>query len=371
MSRLPSALARFHTRSWLAELERRILLWLCLSTTALSLWTAFCIVLSLARGYQLAAILIAVSLLPAFLFWPTDRGIFMFPLREVDGESVVESWLEAGEEAREILDRRLIDLEPRLATAKRNWKTRTAGLLKPALGALIALLVLQLLSVALLAKPVVLWQGPETRADSGLRLPGPEGAAKKEELSAGDRSPSPMPRQESGASAQEALGAAPMREGGSPRRLPEQLEQQLQNTNKMPSDSEERSAAQEQGTERQQAASSPKQGNAGRPEEGKSSTPTPTESGDAGITGFEGSGASGVPSPLVDYRTRLLRLFAASASRDMRASGNLVTTDFAELQRRWFASFRLETGIGPREDPWTSLLRRRWVELLAGREGAK
>ncbi|HUX37510.1 MAG TPA: hypothetical protein VMV44_06360 [Rectinemataceae bacterium] len=371
MRPLPPALRRFHARSWIAELERRSLLWLCLSTTALSLWTAACIVLSLPRAYQLAAVMIAASLLPAFLFWPTGRSLFMFPLREVDADSVVESWLEAGDEARRILDLRLADLQPRLSTAKRDWKARTKGLLRPALSALAALVLLQLLSMALLARPVVLWQGPETHADSGLRLPGPETAAKKEELAAGDRSPSPMPKPENGGTAQEAVGAAPMREGGSPRRLPEQVEQQLQGSSKLPSDTEERTLAQDEGTERQQSATSQEKGISGRPEEGKATTPPASESGKGGITGFEGSGAGGVPSPLVDYRTRLLKLFAASSSQDMRASGDLVTTSFAELQRRWFASFRLETGIGPREDPWTSLLRRRWAELLAGQGGTK
>ncbi|HUX41267.1 MAG TPA: hypothetical protein VMV83_08905 [Rectinemataceae bacterium] len=99
--------------------------------------------------------------------------------------------------------------------------------------------------------------------------------------------------------------------------------------------------------------------------------PDPGKGGQDGVTGYEGRGASGVPSPLIDYRTKLYKELTAHEGRNLRASGDLVMTPFPELQRRWFSSFKMSADIGPREDAWTALLRRKWAQLWLDRGSEK
>lgn len=372
MRALPRALLAFHARTWIAELVRRGLLWLCLATTALSLWTAICILWTLPRDWWLAAVMAAASILPAFLLWPIDRPTFLAPLRAFDVDSVVESWLEAGPAARCLLEIPLRRLEPGLAKSRRGAVSYTRGLGRPALAAALSLLMLQALSMALLAKPTVVWQGPDQRAASGIRLsPGEQNAP-----NAGRKQPPEMailqPPSSATTTAEEARQARAANEGEDAFNLGHGPGLELPGSeggaavpDTAPSAASDELGAPLPATEDSSAAS-------GRPDPKAGAAPQSSAQaqGGKGITGFEGNGASNVPSPLVDYRSRLVKILSASEAGNRRASGDLSTKSFDELQRRWFDSFAIGTGIGPREDSWTSLLRRRWAELLsAGKEG--
>jgi len=366
MKKLPPAVVLFHARGFRAELFRRSLLWICLSTAALSSWTAVCIVLSLPRDWQIASFLIAGSLLPALLFWPFDRIIFLGPLREADVDSIVESWLEAEGPARDVLAERLPAVERNLAAAHRGPRSRVSGLARPALVALICLATLQALSFAMLARPVLVWEGPAARADSGLRLAAEDEAARRAATGSAMTASPRTSTADEGTTAQDARRAAAIRDIESRKMNPRDIGAEIPNSGAEPLP-EEGAPAQTPGAESPKPASSSGRGTTGKPDSGSGapSSPPHDQAGDKGITGFEGSGASGLPSPLIDYQTRLFKLLSSGGGRDARASGDLGTIPFAELQRRWFSSFELETGIGPRDDPWTALLRRRWADILA------
>lgn len=310
----------------------------------------------------------ALSLLPAFLFWPTGRRLFLAPLRAYDRDAVIESWLEAGEAARPLLGASFGRLEKGLKRAPRGLRAYVGGLGKPAIFAFVSLLLLQALSLALLSKPLLVWEGPETRAASGLKLdealrqaapvgaqPKPQGALRE------------SPEGE-GSTAEEARRAAALAEGEGKLNLPREGGIELPGAPGPTSLLNEEGPTQTPDLGRSQQSSPEADRGLGRPQEGEAPQPPGSPENRKGITGFEGTGASNVPSPLLDYRSRLLKILSAKEGGERRASGGLVTKDFPELARRYFSSFALGTGIGPREDDWTSQLRRRWAELLSASE---
>ncbi len=375
MKKLPPSLRRFHRRSLLIALLRRMLLWAFLSLGALALWTIFCVLFRLPREWQSAAIMCASSLLPAVFFWPFKRRSFLLPLREHDPESVAESLLEAKGAAIPILSERLSALEGRLSRRAGAFRSVGRGLRGPALFAAASLGTLQLVAFLTFSQPILLWDGGESLVGSGIKLSEIAGSARQDEA----KEPSPMvsPRQRSGeanslASAQDAKRSQSL--GSEDTRFRLSTEGRSEATGaKVPEKTDaDRSLSRSDASEpsKSQPPPAPAASRAAG-DQASSGAPNPGNQGPKDSTGYEGRGASGVPSPLIDYRTRLFKELAAREGRDLRASGDLVTTPLPELQRRWFSSFEQSVDIGPREDAWTSSLRRKWTALLSMSELGK
>ena len=376
MMALPPSLRRFHGRSLRKAILRRALLWALLSTGGLALWTAVCVLLRLPRSWQDAAIMGAASLLPAVSFWPFSRQAFLLPLRELDLESVAESFLEAEGPPRAILAERLAALEPLLARGGRSFRNATRGLSRPGLFALSSLGILQLVAILTFSRPLLIWEGGETLDGSGMRLAESTGQARRQATR--PAAPLSAPRR----SAREAGSPATATDTERARAASFQDARfRLGQDDRMgirgagAQDRTNSDQAQARATAPETAKTLPPQtpGNGLDPttDSAGASAPNPGKGEPEGVTGYEGRGPSGLPSPLIDYRTRLYKELAAREGRELRASGDLVTTPLPELQRRWFSSFEMSADIGPREDAWTSLLRRKWAEISAGLEAGK
>jgi hypothetical protein len=70
-----------------------------------------------------------------------------------------------------------------------------------------------------------------------------------------------------------------------------------------------------------------------------------------------------VPSPLLDYRTRFASVFAERTGKRLTAGDKLELGELRDYERRYFDSFTLSSGIGPSEEPYAALLKRRWLDL--------
>jgi len=370
---LLAPLLTFHRRLWIRELERRTLAWALATLALLALWTCLCLLFALPRGHYYSALLTLLTLLPAFLFWPLPRGFFLLPLRAADRAAAIETWLETRREAQVGPAASLIEgaARERLAELALDGPRRSSplrGLLPLALAALLSLGLLELASFLVLGKPSLLYAGPAAEGGSGLKLDRAEGAQ-------------PAPAEPSAAEAgslpdrkEAALEAAGRSEGLASRDLaPEALRLAMNEAG-----IEGRSLARGGAPEVGQAGEQPRPEGEIRSGGAASGQPIPADSsrtrGGAaesgrGATGYEGSGKSGVPSPLLDYRTKGYELPTSPAGLRSSASGDLAKGETPAVRGRSFGGFVLDTGIRPREDAYLALLRRRWAELNSAASG--
>ena len=367
MKDLPSLLRAFHRQTWLRELLRRTLIWFFSAVSLLALWTLVCIVLSLPRADYLSAFMLALSLLPALLFWPLASSRFILPLRSADEKSAIEAWIETEDgPALGLLEERARSRFSGIAMSPRGKKAIVKGLLPWLAAALGCLAILEIASFLLLKTPTLVYPGPPRQGGSGIRI--------AEEGETGMEAP-PSAKNLSPDRYKDSLEAA--RRGGE--------------SENMGASSSEVKAARKAGDNAArelpgivsgagsgdassgdrappEASQTKAPGRPGQPEPGESGSRTADGEGvGQGVTGFEGSGKSGVASPLVDYRTRLFRMLGERTGKDLRASGELSAGELRDFVRRYFSSFALGTGLRPREDAYTALIKKRWAEAAQKR----
>jgi hypothetical protein len=362
MKDLPSLLRAFHRQTWIRELLRRALVWFLAAVSLLALWTLVCIALSLPRADYLAAFMLALSLLPALLFWPLETSRFILPLRRADEESAIEAWMETeGGPALGLLEERARSRFSAIAMTPRGKRAIVKGLLPWLAAALASLAVLELASFLLLKTPTLVYPGPPRQGGSGIRIAeegetGMETPPSAKTLSPDRYKDSLEAARRAGAS--EQAGATPnevkaaRKAGDNPAR---ELPGFVSGEGPGEATSGDRAPP--------EASQTKPPGTPGQPAPGEKGS----RSGDAegvgqGVTGFEGSGKSGVASPLVDYRTRLFQMLGERTGKDLRASGELSAGELRDFVRRYFSSFALGTGLRPREDAYTALIKKRWAE---------
>lgn len=104
-------------------------------------------------------------------------------------------------------------------------------------------------------------------------------------------------------------------------------------------------------------------------------TPQPgTEPASAGMPtvpgrtgqGYEHTGDTKVPSPLLDYRSRFETRYSERTGGHLAASGRMGFGELRDFQRRYFESFTLKADVGLADDPYAAQLKRRWNELKGG-----
>ncbi len=379
MKRLPGLAEALRPALALALLGR-LAVWLALSLMALAV-AGFLSLLATTRSWigpqlaleiRLGALLISASVLPAFVLWPPPAGLLWKRLRQIDEDTVFEAYLEAPPgPGREVLSRLA---EEKAATI--SYRRPILGL-GAALGRAAPLLALALAALVLaeagsliaFSRPLALLYDPAARRGGGERL-------QEDDFSqfAGESAETRKLREaqrragENGGQDGEQVGAIRPdsgRAGGgsaAQRRARQGGEFELPDlgpggTTPRPTEGGAGTAAQAE-----QAAGEPTGRMQAAPGKGG---PQPTALGKTG-QGFEKTGDTRVPSPLLDYRSRFSTVFAERTGKRIQAADELGLGELRDYERRYFGSFALEADIGQAEDAYAALLKTRWRELRGG-----
>lgn len=377
---------------------RRFLAWLASAIALFALGALLAGFLAGGRILQLGLTLLVLSALPAFLFWPASSRALSLRLRWLDEGSVIESYLEAPPgPARELLRRLSAEAASALPFRAAPRERIAQGLAPLFLAALICLALAESLSLMLhgqaltfipkRAAPVAAIERSEDsdfsdfatedpaarrqRREQSLELEqglagklnqGPGGsAAQKNSLPASRR---PRPGEEGDFTAPPGSSGPGAQGSGADAGTPTE-----------PNGSGQAPGA---GTESAAApGSQPPSGAAAQPGQSSGQAPQGTQPGSpsgqrrpnsAGgpSQGYDRTGNTGVASPLLDYRTRFASAYAERTGGQMTAGDRLDLGELGALERRYFGSFDLRSDLGLAEDPYTSLLKRRWEELKGG-----
>lgn len=354
-----------------AALLRRLAAWLACALILLSAGTAIAALLRLGAGAQLGLALAAISALPAFLLWPASELLLELGLRRMDEGSVFEAYLEAPPgPARELLGPMAAERAAALAVrpAERARMPHRLALLLAA--SAICLAVVEAGSLIVLKRPLLIYAGPpddrgNERAEEGsFTGPGSEASFGESPEGESDDDDEARDAEEVGGSAiGEGSGGA---EGLALRRRMPQPEEEVE----LP-DSGDGAAARHAGGAGGASGEEAADGAAassGVPGSG------PADRGERAAgrmgRGFESSGDTRIPSPLLDYRARFSRVYAERTGKHFAASGALDLGELGRLQRMFFRSFAISADIAPGEDPYDALLKRRWRDLRRDLDGA-
>ncbi len=345
----------------------RIVPWAAVSLIAWSIANLLFMLFSPPATAVTGLALFLASILPAFAFWPVPDDLLRKTLREADENSVFEALLEPVKgPALELLVRRAVDLDGGLPfrQAPRRPLFRFSG--KLAALALFAFACLELVSLLVLRRPAFIYPGPPPALASGLRIDDPSFPAPGQ----GDgavAAPKETPARPDPTSADfQALRA---------KRAESQAETDIYSAagNAGTAMEKGQAAAAPERREPPASPSSPQDGHSpAAPSAGKKGEAHNLSGGDRGepgkaegnpnSRGFAGSAGSLPPSPLVDYRARIFLALTASGGKDVRAGEGLDLAKLRNYERRFFGSFALPLGAGPREDAWSLLVKRRWRE---------
>ena len=361
-------------RALAGEILGRLLSWLSSSVILLCAGTAAAAILGLGPETQAGLALAAVSALPLALLRPLAPAFLARALRGFDEGSVFESLLDSPPgPARELLrveaERRSRSLQaegggdPRRVRRSHSPRRLPGPARRRAILAAAAALsfaALQLGSLALRGRGLILYRGledirPLSRAEEGRLDAGAEARAEAEEARrAGEKADDEGAGLGEGGAGPEPDGEPGLPASRRPRR-------------------EEAAARLDAGEEASPGAGLGPEAGEGIPpgesgevagERGRGAADGRNREGPA--EGYESTGATGVPSPLVDYRSRFFRALAERSGQRVAASGELAGGGIAELQRRYFRSFSLSIEVAPAEGAYEALLRRRWRELRGG-----
>ncbi len=77
--------------------------------------------------------------------------------------------------------------------------------------------------------------------------------------------------------------------------------------------------------------------------------------------GWEKTPDTRIPSPIVEYRSWMEKVFARHSGRTAAAIGGLRAGEIDSFERTLFESFRVPPGIQREEDPYALLLKNRWL----------
>jgi len=372
-------LARLLRRALRWLLFRRIVAWLACTAILITLGGSLASFLGPARVFRLGLVMAAVSALPAFLLWPPGERFFLERLRRLDEEMDFEAYLEAGPgPVRELLRRRVAG---RAACLQAPRERCTEGLGRLLAAAAVCVVLGETGSLFFRGRALGLGlesppapgggarleeegfseyatEDPAARQARRERFLNPEGAGDREDAGSG-RGAFAAQEGTPGVGGGKGLEAS---DSGSPS-LKESLAKRKQG------DFEEPAPTAGQGP-----APSPGEGtraDSGTQPEGGGTPQSEKRAGDPrGLPavpgrsnqGYEHTPDTKVPSPLLDYRSRLEARYAERTGSHVAASGRMEFGDLRDFQRRYFETFHLRAEVGGAEDPYVTLLKQRWLD---------
>ncbi len=346
------------------------------ATACLSLW------LPEIQVVRLGALLAALSLLPAFLLWPLPERRILERLRQLDEEMVFEAFLEAEPgPVRELLRSRAGSRAAALSFVNPPREAWTTGLPRLGLAVLLVLALGEGLSLLVKGRSLVLAPGSEAGPSRGERIEeqGFSDFATEDPAARRARREQALERAEE---AMDRAGAGRSESGGraaaSSRRAPQAFDEpgEMPEAPASPSAQREPPPSGPAGSAQRSPSPAPSGKGGGRDEAStttmnqtgtprtspgaEGSRPSPGRSGQ----GYEHTGDTRVPSPLLDYRARFESRFAERTGQHLAASGRMSLGELRAYQRRYFESFALRVDVGPGDDPYVTLLKKRWADVM-------
>jgi len=337
-----------------------------------------------ARRVNLSLLLAVASSLPIFLLWPVPERRILDRFRQLDEEMVFEAYLEAEVgPVRELLRSLAENRASALALATLPREPWTQGLRGLCLTALLVLGLGEGLSRLVRGRSLVFAPEPPVAASRGERIEdqGFSDFATEDPAARRMRREQALERAESGGSSQEGARSyeSTGRGSASSRRAPrgyDEPEEGPDSQASVPTKPGERPPEASAGGER--TSSTPGEtpgGKGGKPGEGPAPTGRASTSQPGGEStglratpgrtgqGYDHTGDTKVPSPLLDYRARFESRYAERTGKRLAASGRMGFGELREFQRRYFESFALQVDVGPGDDPYVSLLKKRWADV--------
>jgi hypothetical protein len=385
-------LVRLLQRSLSALLLRRAIAWIAWAAILILLGGVLVLPFGDARVIRLGLLMAALSALPAFLLWPPSERLLTDRLRRLDADTVFEAYLEADQgPAREILRGWAMERAaalPLLRPVREPVLAGLGGLLAAAIACLILVeggsFLLRGRSFGLAAeRPAIAQSGAriEERGFSDFATEDPVARLKRLLKRDGKA-------QDQGENA--TLGAPGQSDQSiaASRRTPHADADPLLSKTASATDSVmKRRHGEPEGESTQTCANAPPspggtpgEGSRNKSEPGANPESTgmiPSEKAAAarggappspGRTGqgYEHTADTKVPSPLLDYRSQFEARYAERTGRHISASGRMGFGELRAFQRRYFETFTLHAQVGAADDPYLTLLRRRWTIVKGG-----
>jgi len=364
---VPSVIAKCLARHLRFLFLRRTARWFLASISvlaALSILFLFFPITTMARDGLIFALL---SLSPLVFAWPLPTAFLRSGLRRIDPETEIEALLEAPRgPAKTLL---LARAASRAMTIKHEAPPREypfKGLGRLGIVTLAMTVTLQILAFALTGEALIPGNAPRLeRQGSGLRIEGaplsdgeaPEKADLRNQRdsveSGGVEGSAPQNRRKPDSTAP-GIGLSPF---SRPSRG--------QDENRSPDSRERRENEQEKPASGQSEAQEEDSRDSGDDGISKEGSPDSDRSGSPSsqAKGYERSGATGIPSPLLDYRARFFKILGERSTGRESAGDELALGELREYEKRYFDSFDLPSGIEAREEAYAAQLKRRWKEL--------
>jgi hypothetical protein len=380
-------------RSLWFGVARRLIAWGACALIAMTLEGLLSHLLPLGRVLRLGINLVMFSFLPVFLLWPFDDKRLTKRLRTLDDGMTFEAFLEAAPgPAREVLRGLVVEKASSIDLEEHPREPLLAGLRGFCGLAIASYILAELMSFLILGHSLALAPGQTptggivarieergfsefaTEDPSARRLRREKALEQQEKGTAQGINPNlgkpketadqiALPETQSGTGKQSAppMTKASMKESLAKRRHGDEAEGSAPGSSSSagmppPGGSNRQAAREGQGTT--PTASGDKA------ESGKNdAAPAPSRTGQ----GFEHTGDTKVPSPLLDYRSRFESSYAERTGQRVSASGRMGFGELRNYQRRYFDSFTLRADVGLVEDPYTALLKRRWTELMGSK----
>lgn len=363
----------------------RVLTWL--AWTVMALVAAACLALLVPgiRAARFGALLVALSALSVFLLWPLPERRILKRFRQLDEEMVFEAFLEAKPgPVRELLRSRAGNRAAALAFTELPREIWAAGLGRLGLATLLVLGLGEGLSLLVKGRPLAFEPEPVAGASRGDRIEeqGFSDFATEDPAARRARRERALERAEQAEAGQAGVGRSESggRSSASSRRAPRAFDEPGDLPEGPASASTQAEALSQGGpTGSAQTPSPATPGGKGdaRNEEGTSASSGTETSRPGGAEGprsspgrsgqgYEHTGDTRVPSPLLDYRARFESRYAERTGQHLAASGRMSLGELRAFQRRYFESFALRVDVAPGDDPYVTLLKKRWADVKGG-----
>lgn len=364
---------------------RRLLAWAACAILVLVPGGLLAGLLSDGSQMRLGGLLVVLSALPLFLLWPVPERRILERFRRLDEGMVFEAFLEAEPGPVRDLLRPLAHRHAQaLGLAELPAEPWTKGLRGLGLAALAVLVLGQTFALFVLGRPLALVSEPPAAASGGKRIDeqGFSDFASEDPAARRARRERALERAEQGVSAGQGVGRSEAlgRGAASSRRAPQPYDEPADqpggadtSTTGPGEGAQEASAGDRNPPSPRTAPGSQGRGPEDRALAGPGAGPTPA--GGAGSPnpvpgragqGYEHTGNTRVPSPLLDYRARFESRYAQRTGQRLAASGRMSLGELRAFQRRYFDSFSLRVDVGPGDDPYVALLKKRWADVKGG-----
>ncbi len=364
----------------------RVLAWLAWMVMALVAAACLALLVPGIRAARFGALLVALSALPVFLLWPLPERRILNRFRQLDEEMVFEAFLEAKPgPVRELLRSRAGNRAAALAFTELPREAWTDGLARLGLATLLVLALGEGLSLLVKGRPLAFEPEPAAGASRGERIEeqGFSDFATEDPAARRARREQALERAEQAEAGQAGVGRSESRgrSSASSRRAPRAFDEPGDLPEGPASPSTRAEALPQDGPaggEKAQSSATPGGKGRGRSEEGTSASVragTPRSGGEAESPrpspgrsgqGYEHTGDTRVPSPLLDYRARFESRYAERTGQHLAASGRMSLGELRAFQRRYFESFALRVDVTPGDDPYVTLLKKRWADVKGG-----